>query len=116
MCSPTEGNHPAGEWRDPAIFGRIEVELSRDGVAPGRKHGSPKSKRLPQRVMTALQRDINVFAAQIRSQYPALVKKRALPTKQLIQLLIGRKLPPYPRRSGCPQKPEVTKATERWKK
>ena len=69
-------NNGKGDRRDPVIFGRIEAELSRDATTQAaRKPGSSKSKRLPQRVMTALQRDVDVFAAQIRSQYPALMKK-----------------------------------------
>ena len=112
VVSPAEGDDPDG-WRDAAIFGRIEADISRDAaMQAARKSGKRKLPRLPRRVMTALERDVDVFTAQVRSQYSALMKKRALPTKRLIQSLIGRKLPPYPRRAGRPQKPEITEATK----
>jgi hypothetical protein len=60
--------------------------------------------------MPELEKIVDQFASLIQRKYPALMTKRARPTKQLILSWLNRKLPPFPRRPGRPEKEEVTKA------
>jgi hypothetical protein len=102
---------PPGDYRDPEIFDRLNTEINRDAAAQhARKRRTHKPAAIPRRLMPALERDVDSFTKRIRCRYPTLMKKRARPTKKLIQSLIGKKLPPYPRRPGRPQKPEITRA------
>jgi hypothetical protein len=96
----------AGDWRDPAIFGRFETRIE----AVSARHGARRGRKLNQsalspRLMTALDGEVSEFVAGIRTRCPTLIliKRRALPTKRLIQSLTG---------SGRPVKPEITKAAK----
>jgi hypothetical protein len=67
---------------------------------------------IPRRLMPELEETVDQFASLVQRRYPALMKKRARPTKQLILSLLNRKLPPFPRRPGRPPKEEVTNAAK----
>jgi hypothetical protein len=67
---------------------------------------------IPRRLMPKLEKTVDRFASLIQRRYPALMTKRARPTKQLILSWLNRKLPPFPRRPGRPEKEEVTKAAK----
>lgn len=102
----------AGDWRDPAIFARLDAGIAADVTLQARKRPARKAKDspIPLRLTSALEKEVIRLAARIRRRYPTLMEKRALPTKKLILSWMAKLLPPFPRRSGRPAKPEITKA------
>ena len=97
----------------PAIFARLDAEIdAEDGRQKGRNRRQHKAaeKPLPPRLMTALEKDVSAFAARIQKRYPILMEYRPVGTKRVILSSIGKRLPPFPRRSGRPEKSEITQA------
>lgn len=66
----------------------------------------------PTRSRSSLVADVQRFVDGLLQEHANRIKRRSSAFKKRVLALVGQRLPPYPKPSGRPQKPWITKAAE----